>query len=106
MCLATTSVAGFTVHELKRAEPRMGNRAKVDACGQLEFRRQLGNSSHESAFDSTSRTVRISKDLRRLAAADRFTRWRSLCLERSDTWTRIKQNRGQAWRKVADMKKL
>jgi len=32
--------------------------------------------------------------------------WRKPCSERSDTWTRIKQNNGQAWRKVADMKKL
>jgi hypothetical protein len=40
------------------------------------------------------------------AVAERFTRWRKPCLDRSDTWTRIKQTNGQAWRKVADMKKL
>jgi len=50
--------------------------------------------------------VRIPKDLRWQAVADRFTHWRKLCSEGSDTWTRIKQTNGQAWRKVADMKKL
>src|SRR6185436_5222695 len=106
MCHETMFATGFTVRGSRRADQRMGNRAKVKPRGQLEFRRQLGNSSHEPGFDSTGQTVRILKDLRRQAVADRFKCWRKLCLEQSDTWTRIKETSGQAWRKVADMKKL
>ena len=84
----------------------MGNRAKVKSRSQLEFRHQLGNYSHWLAIDSSGQTVSSPKDLNSQAVADDLNRWRKLCLERSATWTRITQANGQAWRKVADMKKL
>ena len=48
----------------------MGNRAKVSPCGQLEFGRQLGNSSHAPGFDPADQIAPFAKGLKRQAATN------------------------------------